>query len=72
MLSQFKLSELGGGDPVLSARLSSVGVGSANMLQYVQVLLCILYVLMNIVQVVRCQGQTDDMCYQKPHSPPRT
>ncbi|KAG8725115.1 hypothetical protein FRC09_008458 [Ceratobasidium sp. 395] len=34
MLSQFKLSGLGGGDPVLSARLSSVGVGSANMLQW--------------------------------------
>ncbi|KAG9077422.1 hypothetical protein FRC06_008918, partial [Ceratobasidium sp. 370] len=34
MLSQFKLSELGGGDPILSARLSSVGVGSANMLQW--------------------------------------
>lgn len=33
MLSQFKLSELGGSDPVLSARLSTVGVGSANMLQ---------------------------------------
>ncbi|ELU41601.1 WD40 domain-containing protein [Rhizoctonia solani AG-1 IA] len=35
MLSQFKLSELGGSDPVLSAKLSTVGVGSANMLQYV-------------------------------------
>ncbi|KAG8684149.1 hypothetical protein FRC08_013854, partial [Ceratobasidium sp. 394] len=34
MLSQFKLSELGGSDPILSARLSSVGVGSANMLQW--------------------------------------
>ncbi|CUA77611.1 F-box/WD repeat-containing protein pof1 [Rhizoctonia solani] len=34
MLSQFKLSELGGSDPVLSAKLSSVGVGSANMLQW--------------------------------------
>ncbi|QRW18832.1 WD40 domain-containing protein [Rhizoctonia solani] len=32
MLSQFKLSELGGSDPVLSAKLSTVGVGSANML----------------------------------------
>ncbi|KAF8707396.1 A Receptor for Ubiquitination Targets, partial [Rhizoctonia solani] len=34
MLSQFKLSELGGSDPVLSAKLSTVGVGSANMLQW--------------------------------------
>ncbi|KAG8759968.1 hypothetical protein FRC11_001142 [Ceratobasidium sp. 423] len=34
MLSQFKLSELGGSDPVLSAKLSNVGVGSANMLQW--------------------------------------
>ncbi|QRV76359.1 F-box/WD repeat-containing protein pof1 [Ceratobasidium sp. AG-Ba] len=34
MLSQFKLSELGGNDPILSARLSNVGVGSANMLQW--------------------------------------
>ncbi|KAF8761399.1 A Receptor for Ubiquitination Targets [Rhizoctonia solani] len=30
----FKLSELGGSDPVLSAKLSTVGVGSANMLQW--------------------------------------
>ncbi|CAE6530164.1 unnamed protein product [Rhizoctonia solani] len=34
MLSQFKLSELGGSDPILSAKLSNVGVGSANMLQW--------------------------------------
>jgi pyrimidine and pyridine-specific 5'-nucleotidase len=34
MISQFKLSELGGGDPALSAKLFNVGTG-AHMLQYV-------------------------------------
>jgi hypothetical protein len=35
MISQFKLCELGMGDPVLSQRIANVGVGSSNMLQYV-------------------------------------
>lgn len=35
MISQFKLSELGGSDPVLSARLHNVGMAPNNMLQYV-------------------------------------
>lgn len=35
MISQFKLSELGGGDPVLSAKLMQVGRAPDNMLQYV-------------------------------------
>lgn len=35
MISQFKLNELAAGDPVMSARLANVGVGSNNMLQYV-------------------------------------
>lgn len=33
MVSQFKLSELGGGDPVLSAKLMQVGRAPDNMLQ---------------------------------------
>jgi pyrimidine and pyridine-specific 5'-nucleotidase len=33
MISQFKLSELGGSDPVLSARLFNVGKAPDNMLQ---------------------------------------
>ena len=33
MMSQFKLSELGGGDPVLSAKLMQVGRAPDNMLQ---------------------------------------
>lgn len=33
MISQFKLSELGAGDPVLSAKLFNVGTGPHNMLQ---------------------------------------
>ena len=35
MVSQFKLCELGAGDPVLNAKVFNVGVGSANMLQCV-------------------------------------
>ncbi|KAG8854290.1 hypothetical protein FRB96_007695 [Tulasnella sp. 330] len=34
MISQFKLNELAAGDPVMSARLANVGVGSNNMLQW--------------------------------------
>jgi pyrimidine and pyridine-specific 5'-nucleotidase len=33
MISQFKLSELGGSDPVLSAKLLQVGRAPDNMLQ---------------------------------------
>lgn len=33
MVSQFKLSELGGSDPVLSAKLFHVGKAPDNMLQ---------------------------------------
>lgn len=34
MMSQFKLAELGGGDPVLNAKLFNVGAPN-NMLQFV-------------------------------------
>ncbi|KAG5645388.1 hypothetical protein DXG03_006341 [Asterophora parasitica] len=34
MISQFKLSELGGGDPALSSRLYNVGTAPNNMLQW--------------------------------------
>jgi hypothetical protein len=34
MISQFKLSELGGSDPVLSAKLFNVGSALNNMLQW--------------------------------------
>ena len=33
MISQFKLAELGAGDPVLNAKLAGLGVGG-NMLQW--------------------------------------
>ena len=33
MASQFKLSELGSGDPVLNAKLLNVGMAPNNMLQ---------------------------------------
>ena len=33
MVSQFKLSELGAGDPVLNAKLMQVGRAPDNMLQ---------------------------------------
>ena len=35
MVSQFKLAELGGSDPVLSAKLFQVGKAPDNMLQSV-------------------------------------
>jgi len=35
MVSQFKLSELGGSDPVLNAKLVNVGTAPNNMLQWV-------------------------------------
>lgn len=35
MISQFRLAELGGGDPVLNAKLFNVGAAPNNMLQYV-------------------------------------
>lgn len=34
MISQFKLSELGGTDPMLNSKLFNVGMGSNNMLQW--------------------------------------
>lgn len=34
MMSQFKLAELGGGDPILNAKLFNVGAPN-NMLQFV-------------------------------------
>ena len=34
MISQFKLSELGGSDPVLNAKLTYVGAAPNNMLQW--------------------------------------
>jgi hypothetical protein len=34
MISQFKLSELGGSDPVLNAKLHNVGTAPNNMLQW--------------------------------------
>lgn len=34
MMSQFKLSELGGNDPLLSAKLWNVGAAPSNMLQW--------------------------------------
>jgi pyrimidine and pyridine-specific 5'-nucleotidase len=34
MISQFKLSELGGSDPVLHAKLFNVGSAPNNMLQW--------------------------------------
>lgn len=34
MISQFKLSELGGSDPVLNAKLFNVGMAPNNMLQW--------------------------------------
>ena len=34
MISQFKLSELGGSDPILNAKLANVGAAPNNMLQW--------------------------------------
>ena len=37
MVSQFKLSHLGAGDPTLSSKLFNVGAGANNMLQWVYI-----------------------------------
>jgi pyrimidine and pyridine-specific 5'-nucleotidase len=34
MISQFKLSDLGGSDPILNAKLANVGAAPNNMLQW--------------------------------------
>ena len=41
MMSQFKLSELGGSDPVVNAKLMNVGKAPDNMLQYVSKSWCL-------------------------------
>ena len=49
MVSQFKLSELGLGDPVLNAKLAQVGRAPDNMLQWVHTLIRIFLALTYIV-----------------------
>ena len=39
MISQFRLSELGAGDPVLNAKLLNVGKAPDNMLQWALIML---------------------------------
>lgn len=63
MVSQFKLSELGGGDPVLSAKLMQVGRAPDNMLQYVTFAAESCSDPNTNVQMVRCQGHPDDGAY---------
>lgn len=48
MISQFKLSELGGNDPALNARLFNVGAAPNNMLQYVSFFVCGLWLVLVI------------------------
>jgi hypothetical protein len=61
MISQFKLSDLGGGDPTLNARLFNVGKAPDNMLQ------CVLPsprvpALTNVpLQMVCCARDADDL-----------
>ena len=62
MVSQFKLAELGGSDPVLNAKLFNVGKAPDNMLQYA------FHSLgddrrLTRSQVVRSQGHSDDCQY---------
>ena len=51
MVSQFKLSELGGSDPVLSAKLLHVGKAPDNMLQW--------FAAKDTQMTVRCSLLTD-------------
>ena len=62
MISQFKLSELGGSDPVLNAKLFNVGRAPDNMLQCVSLVLRISGAIPLIVflQMVRSEGHADD------------
>jgi hypothetical protein len=68
MVSQFKLSELGGSDPVLNAKLHNVGAAPHNMLQFVAFICFLFYLELMIVfsQMVRCQRHADD---RKPSDP---
>ena len=62
MVSQFRLAELGGGDPVLNAKLFNVGKAPDNMLQYA--LRSLLgRRLLTPPQVVRGQGHPNDCQY---------
>ena len=62
MVSQFKLAELGGSDPVLNAKLFNVGKAPDNMLQYAFHSLSDDRRLTR-PQVVRSQGHSDDCQY---------
>lgn len=46
-MSQFKLSDLGGTDPLLSAKLHNVGAAPNNMLQYVNE--CMAFMVANLI-----------------------
>jgi len=70
MISQFTLSHLGGGDPVLSAKLLHVGTNSDNMLQYAHRIV-LLRCQLTYLQMVRREGQPNDMRHQVAHPSPR-
>ena len=64
MISQFKLSGLGGGDPVLNSKLFNVGSASNNMLQGV---VCLFFrkgmrYLFECF-MVRCEGYRNDCTF---------
>jgi hypothetical protein len=62
MVSQFKLSELGGGDPILGPKLHNVGTAPNNMLQCVVSFErhCIAELNDHFAQMVYCEGNSDD------------
>lgn len=66
MISQFTLSHLGGGDPVLAAKLLHVGANSDNMLQYAYRTVLSRHQL-TYLQMVRREGQSNDMRHQVAH-----
>lgn len=65
MISQFKLSELGLGDPFLNSKLFNVGTTSNNMLQYVFLLSSSCSVFMRLQMVCGKRNSDDGMFAEK-------
>lgn len=64
MISQFKLSELGGSDLASNAKLFNIRSTSNNMLLYVSLLLSVGVIYLIRQQMVCRQGHTDDCKFE--------
>lgn len=64
MISQFKLSDLGGSDPVLNSKLFNVGRAPDNMLQYAFLFTYMDCHIQIFLQMVCCEGDSNDSEYR--------